>query len=273
MDRLQRDYLVFTSAGNNSNVHLWIEDPERCFDLCIVNYSDQAGLHKESADVYFEFPGGKFSNLHRVNCLYPDLLGRYKAIWVVDDDVIISTSAINQLFLTHTQKKLTLLQPAFCIRSKISHKITRRKLFTRIRYTNFIEITCPVMEQSFLSRFLLVYDPTLVGFGIDWWMLNLLEANEQVAISDDICCINPHDVYKQGAVREITRLQSNTERINTWQMIKQKYGLRQFKHQVLHKEYRNPGAVLYALPEYLYDFCMGCMIRLLKKTQLIKGLH
>lgn len=269
----KRDYLVFTSAGNNSNIHSWVKDPVRDFDLCIVNYSGKAGLHKESADIYFKFQGGKFSNLHRVNALCPDLLNQYKAIWVADDDVIMSTSQINQLFAIHSRTELTLLQPAFCIRSKISHSITKRKLLTRIRYTNFVEMTCPVIERSFLLRFLNVYDPALVGFGIDWWMLNLLEPDERVAISDEICCINPHDVHKKGAVREITRLQSNAARINTWQVIKEKYGLRQFEQQVFRKEYRNAAAVFGALPGYLYDFCMGCMIRLLQKTQLIKGLR
>ena len=268
----QREYLVFTSAGVNSRIHCWIKDSTRCFDLCIVNYSDRVGLHRESADIYFECQGGKFSNLHRVNSLCPDLLARYKAIWVADDDIIISTSAINQLFSIFSRKQLTLLQPAFCIRSKISHPITKRKLFTGIRYTNFVEMTCPVIERDFLLRFLAVYDPALVGFGIDWWMLNLREEHELVAISDEICCVNPHDRFKENAMREITRLQSNAERIGTWQMIKTKYGLRQFDHQVARREYRNISAVLSVLPSYLYDCFVGYTIRLLQKNQLIKGL-
>lgn len=272
MSRPQRDYLVFTSAGSNSNLHLWIKSPDRCFDLCVVNYSEQAGLHKEHADIYFESRGSKFSNLHWVYRLYPDLLSAYKAIWVVDDDVIISTSAINQLFSIHSLHDLTLLQPAFCIRGKISHPITKRKFFTGIRYTNFIEMTCPVIERDFLLRFLAVYDPVLVGFGIDWWMLNLLRDGEQVAISDDICCINPYDIAKKGATREISRLQSDDERIKTWQTIKSKHGLQQFEKRVLHQEYRNVGEMLFSVPGYFYDFFIGYLIRLVQRTRLIKGL-
>ncbi|ACE83665.1 hypothetical protein [Cellvibrio japonicus] len=273
MDAFRKDYLVFTSAGENARVHLWKKGAEPDFDVCIVNYSSVPGLHKSEADIYYQSKGSKLGNLQWVCRINPDLLNSYSAIWVADDDIVIDAASINRLFALHREKRLTLLQPAFSLRGKISHPITRRQLFTSIRYTNFVEITCPVVEPHFMQRFLEVYDPALVGFGIDWWMLNLLGPGDKVAISDIITCVNPFDIYKKDGQREILRLQSNEQRIKTWMAIKQKYQLQQFEKQELGCEYKNALALLYSLPGFVYDYLVGGSLRLLKKTGWVRGLQ
>ena len=66
-----------------------------------------------------------------------------------------------------------------------------------------------------------VYDPRLVGWGIDWWFVEVLgpELRGKVAIVDAVTCINPHDRVK-GGQREIDTLQPTEQRIAVWNDIK-----------------------------------------------------
>src|SRR5690606_16370469 len=115
---------------------------------------------------------------------------------------------------------------------KVSFPITRRRLLTSLRYTNFVEMTCPVFKKEFLIKFLEVFDPALVGWGTDWWFLNLINPEDKVAISDEVSCVNPFDRYRKGGAREIVKLQRDDERMNTWRRIKAEQNLNTFQLQV-----------------------------------------
>src|SRR5262245_50963959 len=56
-------YLVFTSAGDQSNLPRWMQG-RRNFDLWITYYGSQAGRYLDLADYYNERRGSKFQNLH-----------------------------------------------------------------------------------------------------------------------------------------------------------------------------------------------------------------
>lgn len=84
-------------------------------------------------------------------------------------------SGINRCFVLREQFDLWLLQPAFDPAGKISHGITRVLPGPTLRYTNFIEMTCPLFEKAALDRFMAVFDPDLKGWGADWWFLQVSE--------------------------------------------------------------------------------------------------
>lgn len=71
-----------------------------------------------------------------------------------------------------------------------------------------------------------IYDPCLVGWGIDWWFIETLgsDLERKVAIVDAIRCINPHDITK-GGIREIDQLQEKQLRLQKWNEIKEKYNI------------------------------------------------
>lgn len=41
----------------------------------------------------------------------------------------------------------------------------------KLRYTNFVEMACPLFRRDELDAFMSVYDPDLVGYGTDRWFL------------------------------------------------------------------------------------------------------
>src|SRR5690554_183003 len=264
-DVSNRKYLVFTSAGENANIKQWMAGDKRIFDICVVNYSDIDNLHKAGADYYYQLKGGKFPNLQKIYLDNRNILDPYDAVWVADDDIIIDTQSINELFITHTEKSLTLLQPSFRATGKVSFPITRQRLLTSLRYTNFVEMTCPVFNTNFLKKFLEVFDPALVGWGTDWWFLNLITEKDKVAISDQVSCINPYDRFKKDGVREIVKLQSDEERLNTWRRIKAERNLHTFKQQVTASVPRNLKMLLPAVPASTVDLAIRIKQKLTQK--------
>ena len=175
------------------------------------------GDHPDTLEGYGDYwvcrKGSKFQNLRAAYQRWPDKFVRYEAVLVLDDDVLIRASDIDRLFAIRTAHDLWLLQPAFDPRGKISWEITKVNPHCRLRYTNFVEMTCPLFRQDKLADFMAVYDPELVGFGMDWWFLHVLgtDLRGRVAVIDEIVCLNPHDRTK-GRVREINRLQPDEVR-------------------------------------------------------------
>lgn len=213
-------HLVFTSAGDKANLHNWTK-AGRNFDLWINYYGSDKPKYKSIGDYYTEKAVGKFPALHYAYQNWSSILARYKAILVLDDDIIISGSSICRLFKIREELDLWLIQPAFSPLGKVSHSITRANPFNSLRYVNFVELTCPLFRKDRLDDFMDVYNPELVGWGIDWWFLDTLPQDLQgrVAIVDEIPCINPFD-WTKGGKREIDLLQDRPTRIRTWRRIK-----------------------------------------------------
>ena len=212
--------LVYTSAGDNANLIKWITG-NRNFDLWITHYGNYQGRYRELADYYNIRKDGKFPNLYHAYHVWPYIFKQYEAILVMDDDILISPAKINRLFKIRKKYDLWILQPAFDPKGKISHRITRVKPYTMLRYTNFVEVTCPLFRQDKLERFMRIYNPVLVGWGVDWWFLDVLrnDMKDKIAIIDWVTCINPLDSTKDGK-REIDRLQTPNQRLETWKKIK-----------------------------------------------------
>ena len=251
--------LVFTSAGDQSNVRRWLNG-RRDFDLWVVYYGEVPKRLYREADLYVARAGTKFQNLHYCYSQWRNLFERYEAVLVMDDDIVIGASGISRLFQIRRTLDLWALQPAFRVAGKISWDITRIRTAALLRYTNFIEMTCPLFRRDKLDAFMDVFDPELIGYGEDWWFLQTLgaQSRRRVAIADEVPCINPYDRDKGGA-REIDRLSTHEQRKEVWERIKARYGLHEMARR--HEEFgriersRLEAALAAArfLPEVAYD--------------------
>jgi len=151
-----------------------------------------------------------------------------------DDDIIISPKSLSALFRLMTENDLWVLQPAFSRFGKITHSITQRRPHSRLRYTNFIEVTCPIFKTDKLLSFLSAYRPELsLVYGVDWWYLHHLGNDERrrYAISDKYYYINPRDRFKPGGDREIDGLYNQAQRLSMWEDIKREIGIDSFPQQ------------------------------------------
>jgi hypothetical protein len=211
-------FLVYTSAGLHSKCRSWLKGAKH-FDLWITSYAKEETGLIELADYYNERKGGKFPNLYYANKTWPEIFNKYDAVFVMDDDLEISARGISFLFKVLFQFELDILQPAFSQFGKWSHHLTRAKLFSFMRYTNFVEVTCPLFRTDKLTEFLSVYDPQLIGWGVDHWFMQTLIGNSKTkaAVVDAVIVVNPFDEFK--GQREINMLQERSKRIAAWQHI------------------------------------------------------
>jgi len=232
--------LVYTSAGDNANTGCWLS-AERNFDLWITYYGDRTDTpHRDLADIYNIRKGSKYPNLHYAYCKWRELLDNYEAVMVMDDDIILDTAGINRLFEIRKQFGLWLLQPAFSPAGRICHSITCVRPFTKLRFTNFVEMNCPLFLKSKLDEFMEVYDPVVQMYGIDWWYLDRFgpDLSGKTAIIDAVLCVNPHTRTKQSRERECTKNESLCRDIEQWKKVKKSK-----KIMIDEQDYRTFGSI------------------------------
>ncbi len=223
--------LVFTSAGDNTNFDkLWTYNKTEVlnYDIWVVYYgndNDKYNQYKKKVNKIWKRKGGKFPNFNYIYNNFKDELMKYDRFYIVDDDIIMNTEQINELFNISKQYNLSICQPAFLPESKISHKITLAQPNNILRYTNFVEVNTPVFSKDALIKLMKVYDDSLIGWGIDYlfiWANGLNETNKY-AIIDKITCINPHDEVKQGK-RELDNIKGSENRAMIWYNYSKKIG-------------------------------------------------
>lgn len=212
--------LIYTSAGDHANLDHWMRGRSG-FDLWVTYYGNGTSPWDGIADFHEYRSGGKFPNLLQAYLLYPEVFRRYAFIGVFDDDLVIPGRDIARVASIMESRGLVLAQPAFHPRGRISHEITRARPWSLFRQTSFVEVTCPVFRTPVLLRFLEVYDPALVGWGVDHWFSHFVreEGSGPLGIIDAVTCRNPWEAEKGGS-REIDLLQEKEVRKATWERIR-----------------------------------------------------
>jgi hypothetical protein len=228
---MARKYLLFTSAGDKTEFYKHWCGENREYDICVVYYAQREDEpYKEYCDYYVKRPGSKFQNFHHM-WLHEERFHDYEHYFIVDDDIIISTDDINTLFHISEEYDLWLLQPSFHESSKISHRITKQQRDSKLRFTNFVEVTAMLFSAQALRKCMAVYDPQLVGWGIDWlfvWTLGK-DATDKIAVVDSISCVNPREEHNEQ--REIDILQPRGVRSRIWTEISKRLCISQWDHQ------------------------------------------
>ena len=251
-----REYLIYTSAGEDANVKVWASSKSRNYDIWVTNYTDQPDLNKEYADYYNEHIGTKITNLYDVFLNHPDILRQYKAIMVADDDVLISPRWLSRLFKLSVEYDLWMLQPAFSRFGKISHPLTARRLSSDLRFVNFVEITCPIFPTHKLVDFLSVYSLDMPSpTGLDYWLPYFfgIEKENKYAISDRWYCINPREQFKPHHKRAIDRASSQDSRKTMIATTLKEIGIRQFTYREYASVPRPFFRRVLALPAFLAE--------------------
>jgi hypothetical protein len=224
--KVRRKNLIFTSAGNNANINKWLtNNKNRNYDIAISWYGsdrEKKNFLKNNSDIFMNRKDGKFPNF---KYLYNRIkfIKNYEYVWITDDDINIESDKVNTMFNLIKQYKLLVLSPSFDSEGKISWKITKKYNNSFMRYTNFIEMTCPIFSREALKIIIPEFPEKLKGWGTDWYYMNLLDYKnnpEKFAIIDEISVYNPKENEKKGGIREITKLQSNEDRKKTWVSIR-----------------------------------------------------
>ena len=188
-----RRNLVIVRAGNSSLHPQWLPNPDdrgakdRSWDLLVNYFGDDPDKYKDQDIARIDSKGPKWPALKELIETHRDLVNRYDYVWLPDDDIACTAGDINKLFEIARAKKLALCQPALTLNSYFTWGVTLKPLFTRLRYTNFVEIMVPCFERSFLLRCLPTMADNMSGFGLDFiWPKMLDKASSGTAIVDAV---------------------------------------------------------------------------------------
>ena len=229
--------LVFTSAGDNTMFHkLWYREKKN-YDIMVVYYGnnhDKYEEYKNSSEYIFQRKGSKFQNFHYIYTHHKELLDKYDRFFVLDDDIIISSSDINNMFAISEKYDLWICGPTFPLTKscRISHRITISRNTNTLRYVNFIEVNVPLLNSYAVDKLMELYDESLIGWGIDYlyiWACGINVKNN--ALIDSVRCINPHNETKKDG-RELHKIKNAYNRAETWRNFARKHNMHDFKHVI-----------------------------------------
>jgi hypothetical protein len=208
---------VVVLCANDKSLHAqWLNDIEfeqRNWDLCITCYSDNP------SDI--ALPYEYLTHQHRqpkwralFNLFPPESpLWQYDYIWLPDDDLMTTWADINRLFELCRRHSLLLAQPSIDPSSNVNHHITQTDNNYLLRFTNFVEIMCPVFSRDALRIAILTFRDTASGYGLDnLWPALLGGVAGRVAVIDAISVAHTRPLGRnydgEAAVREGKAMQT-----------------------------------------------------------------
>ena len=166
------EYLLFSSVGTNNKINLWLKSEDRLFDTVLCYYDDNDAYYNtllltESHNVYsYRRVGLKWPNFY--NMIINNNTNKYKYIWVLDDDIEITTDAINRMFLMMSYNpNIMIAGPSTTYDSAKYHdnngenisRIDNHIHGVKIRYTNYVEggmmmINTKMLKDNFFMKLL-----------------------------------------------------------------------------------------------------------------------
>lgn len=219
-----RDNLVIVRAGDNSLHESWLAGTgTRNWDLWVNYFGDDPERFRGSDCTRLDSKGPKWPALHVLITAHLPEIGRYKYVWLPDDDVDCDLNSVNSLFDICRRYGLDLAQPALAAKGYSSHLITICCPNFTLRFTNFVEIMVPCFSAGFLARCLPTFAQNLSGWGLDFLWPHWASGNTKVAIIDAVTVTHTRPVggpnYKFLAAHGVTPDQEGKALV-------EKYGVR-----------------------------------------------
>ncbi len=190
--------LVFTSAGqrefrdkdnkplvNNNPINEWTKGLKD-FDLVTYCYDD-SDIGKDKSNLWIRRPGfTKYQNFNHYASFYPKHLEQYDYVWVVDDDMFMSTDDINKMFQMMEDYNLDLAQPSISLDGMNYVQIFAHDSRYTLRYTNYVECCAMLLSKRGLEKVKRTFSETVTGWGWDALVSDMILEKENVAVLDSV---------------------------------------------------------------------------------------
>lgn len=179
--------IVIIPCGDNSLHTEWLCDDSN-FDIGIIYYGNDNEKYKDysnNATFTLKEKGEKWFLISKFLEEFKDDLINYDYFWFPDDDLKSDCTSINKLFNLNKEYNLWLSQPA--LDGYVSHIIERRVEIFILRFTNFVEIICPMMNYETLNKLKNTFTINQSAWGLDFlWPKLLGYPSNKIAIIDDV---------------------------------------------------------------------------------------
>ncbi len=136
--------------------------------LLVVDYTKEKGTKWVFAKKYLD----------------PNLIEMYDYVWLMDDDLEVEENLIDVVIDTMKYYNLNISQPSLTPDSFYSHNITLKQNNSIGRYTDFVEIMCPVYNKKTWAHVynLIDIDINKNGWGYDFIQLNRMAIIDKVSV-------------------------------------------------------------------------------------------
>ncbi|HMQ92248.1 MAG TPA: hypothetical protein PKA33_03470 [Amaricoccus sp.] len=201
--------LIVVRAGRASLHPGWVEGPSRPgFDLLVARFEAGPSLDEREGHAEIAISGRKVSGFARLFREHPELLANYDFIALLDDDLRASQQDLERLFGFGDRYGLDLFQPSLSWTSHFSYAACLSNPHYRLRYTNMVEMMCPVFRAAHLARALPLFDLSFET-GIDLLWCRLTDSpGLRYAIVDDVVVAHTRPVgstkHRQGFGKDET---------------------------------------------------------------------
>jgi len=159
------------------------------FDLIRVNFNPDGFSRKNVKDSYSEKwyheDVGFKHHIYKRLIQQRDLLDTYDWIWMPDYDVQLEQGEIERMFGIAQEYNLNICQPSLTRDSYHSFPLVLNDPTKFMRYTNYVEIMCPLFKSEALKKVLWTFTITYSGWAQDFLWARELNY-ERLAIIDDI---------------------------------------------------------------------------------------
>ncbi|HEX2010597.1 MAG TPA: DUF707 domain-containing protein [Roseateles sp.] len=181
-----RRNLVILRAGDQSLHPQWIAAPGRNFDLLVSYYGRTPGRHCDSCDIYEHRPGPKWPCIGALLDAHPQLIERYDAVWLPDDDLAADTATLVRMFDLFHAHGLQLAQPALTRNSYYTFDTLLQQPGYVLRHMGFVEVMAPLFSRAALQRCRETFALSRIGWGLDFVWPGLIDnaSRRRIAVLD-----------------------------------------------------------------------------------------
>lgn len=189
-------FLIIGRVGDRSLHPHWLQGATPHFDLYLSYFGDEPDKYRDQAQYYEQVKGGKWPVLHRIVAENPELMSKYDAIWMPDDDLLADAASINRMFALFEGLSLDLAQPALSHDSYYSHASLLQVPDSVVRYCNFVEVMAPIFSKLAMVQLQQSFGQSPSGWGLDNLWPHLLgnHSKRQIGIIDAVTVVHTRPV-------------------------------------------------------------------------------
>lgn len=211
--------LIIVAAGDESLHRNWgVGD----YDVFVVYYGDKKEKFQHASKYFHCAKGTKFKLVDELVSKYRDVLDKYDAIFIPDDDLYMKNATINRFFKLFHEYNLQIAQPS--IIGWGSLQCTLHQPNTILRFTNWVEIMCPCFSKEAFFSCAWSFNQNNSNWGIErLWNKILNEPKDKLAIIDCVIAIHTRpcffgDTYWLNGNTFESAMQDDQDIVNKYQV-------------------------------------------------------
>jgi hypothetical protein len=162
----------------------WAAGP-RSYDIMFIFYDTEGYENFKSIAEYFVLiKGFKYPLIYSVLRENEHLLSKYKRFFFPDDDIRLTSKAIDQMFTFSEKHKISICQPSLYPKN-VTWPITEHNPNTNYRFVSVVEIMCPLFSKDALSRCMYSFVESNSGWGLEAAWYRLLGSKDDIFVVND----------------------------------------------------------------------------------------